>query len=68
MGFALGSGFFIDESEEERSLRLNFACQTDETISKGIERVGKVLESFMEVCTAGEAFSGNICSLSPAYR
>lgn len=46
VGFAPGNGFFINKSEEEKQLRLNFAYQTEGSIIKGIRRLAGVLKSF----------------------
>lgn len=41
--FAPGSLFFLDRSEGEAYLRLNFATQTPEAIEQGIQRLGVAL-------------------------
>lgn len=46
VGFAPGNGFFIEKKEDERYLRLNFAYQTEDSIRKGVHRLGTVLQSF----------------------
>ncbi len=46
VGFAPGNGFFKEKTEGEDYIRLNFAYQTDESIVRGVKRVGKVLDSF----------------------
>jgi GntR family transcriptional regulator/MocR family aminotransferase len=42
--FAPGGIFFLDGSEGEPYLRLNFACQRPEEITEGIRRLGKAVK------------------------
>ncbi|THB77828.1 MAG: PLP-dependent aminotransferase family protein [Desulfobulbaceae bacterium] len=46
VGFAPGSGFFLEEDQYENYLRLNFAYQTKPSIDKGIKRLAEVIKSF----------------------
>ena len=46
VGFAPGNGFYINELEKERYLRLNFAYQTEDSIVRGIGRLAGVISSF----------------------
>ena len=45
--FAPGNLFFVDPSEGERYLRLNFATQTPDDIEQGIQRLGVALRRLM---------------------
>jgi GntR family transcriptional regulator/MocR family aminotransferase len=45
--FALGSAFFLDGSEGEGYLRLNFATQTPKDIEEGIQRLAVALRRLM---------------------
>ena len=46
VSFVPGSRFLIEKSEHEHYLRLNFTYQSDEAIVRGVERIGRVLDSF----------------------
>lgn len=46
VSFVPGNKYLIDKAEDERNLRLNFTYQPEEAICKGVERIGKVLDSF----------------------
>ena len=41
-----GNRYLIGEADDESNVRLNFTYQPEEVIYKGIQRIGKVLESF----------------------
>lgn len=46
VSFVPGNRFLIEKSDYVHDLRLNFTYQPDEAICRGIERIGKALDSF----------------------
>lgn len=46
VSYVPGNRYLIDKSDYEHNLRLNFTYQSEEFICRGIERFGRVLDSF----------------------
>ena len=46
VSYVPGNRYRIDKAVDERNLRLNYANQPEEAIRIGVEKIGKVLDSF----------------------